>query len=434
MKSSQTREISRVVQSDMLDEGKAADAPIAIATEPLPRSVAASGAIRTLDVEIVVPVHNESNGLAESIERLHAYLTQSFPFTWRVLIADNASTDDTLGVAHRLADTLAGVDVMHLAAKGRGRALRLAWMASRAEVVCYMDVDLSTDLNGLLPLVAPLLSGHSEVAIGTRLAKSSRVERGPKREFISRSYNRLLKAGLRASFSDAQCGFKAVRADVAHELLPRIKDQEWFFDTELLILAQREGLRIHEVPVDWIDDEDSRVAIIQTAMQDLRGMARLAWQSNIFRFVLVGIVSTISYALLFLLMRGSIGAVAANAAALAITAIGNTAANRSFTFGVYGRHRIVRQYAAAIGVFALTLALTNGALWVLHAANTEASHAVELAVLTVANVGATLTRYVAMRFHIFSHGNRVGPTAQRHASPLHKNQAIAAAAARQETR
>ncbi|MFT4049242.1 MAG: glycosyltransferase [Solirubrobacterales bacterium] len=362
-----------------------------------------------LDVEIVVPVHNEQDGLAASVERLHDYLSTSFPFSWRIMIADNASTDDTLAIAHNLADTLPGVDVMHLAAKGRGRALRIAWSASPAKVVAYMDVDLSTDLAGLLPLVAPLLSCHSELAIGTRLVGGSRVERGAKRELISRTYNKLLRATLNAQFSDAQCGFKAIRSDVAHQLLPQVKDNEWFFDTELLILAQREGLRIHEVPVDWIDDPDSRVAIVSTAVKDLRGMARLAWESNVIRFLLVGGLSTLAYALLFLVLRGPLGAVWANAAALAITAVGNTAANRSFTFGVSGRHQIVRQYAMGMGVFLLTLLLTNGALLALGAAYPGAPRGVELIVLTIANVAATLMRYVALRFHVFAHGRRVPP-------------------------
>jgi putative flippase GtrA len=374
-------------------------------------------ATETLDVEIVVPVHNEEQDLAPSIERLHEYLSESFPFSWRIVVADNASSDDTLSEAHRLADKFAGVDVIHLAAKGRGRALRLAWSASPAKVVAYMDVDLSTDLAGLLPLVAPLLSGHSELAIGTRLAESSRVTRGTKRELISRGYNKLLRTTLNAHFSDAQCGFKAMRGDVARTLLPQVKDQEWFFDTELLILAQRQGLRIHEVPVDWVDDPDSRVAIVNTAIKDLRGMARLAWESNVFRFLLVGLLSTVAYAVLFLLMREPIGAPAANAAALAITAIANTTANRHFTFGVSGREKLVRQYAMGMGVFLLTLLLTSGALWALHLLRPDASHGVELIVLTLANIAATLTRYVALRFHVFSHGRRVPPPRRAPAQP-----------------
>ena len=210
-------------------------------------------------IDIVVPVFNEAVALEQSVRRLHRYLRAEFPFSWRIVVADNASTDATPEIAARLARELAGVELLRLERKGRGRALRAAWSASRARVVCYMDVDLSTDLRGLLPLVAPLLSGHSDLAIGTRLAHGSRVVRGPKRELISRTYNRLLHATLRARFSDAQCGFKAVRRDVVDELLDGVVDDGWFFDTELLVLAQRRGLRIHEVPVDWIDDPDSRV-------------------------------------------------------------------------------------------------------------------------------------------------------------------------------
>ena len=227
-------------------------------------------------IDIVVPVYNEEVALRRSIERLHSFLARELSFTWRIVIADNASTDATPWIARSLAQRLPGVAALRLEEKGRGRALRAAWSASSARVVCYMDVDLSTDLRALLPLVAPLLSGHSDLAIGSRLAPGARVRRGFKREFISRSYNRLLRAVLRARFSDAQCGFKAARTEVVTELLPEVRDDGWFFDTELLILAQRRGLRIHEVPVDWTDDPDSRVAIVATALTDLRGVARLA--------------------------------------------------------------------------------------------------------------------------------------------------------------
>jgi glycosyltransferase involved in cell wall biosynthesis len=226
-------------------------------------------------VEVVVPVCDEERALARSIRRLHCYLTERFPFTWLVTIADNASTDGTWAIAERLALELPGVRAMHVDQKGRGRALRAAWSASEATVLAYMDVDLSTDLDALLPLVAPLVSGHSDVAIGSRLARGAQVVRGAKREAISRGYNLLLKATLRAGFSDAQCGFKAVRADVASSLLPMVEDEGWFFDTELLVLAEHNGLRIHEVPVDWIDDPDSRVDIVDTARRDLRGILRL---------------------------------------------------------------------------------------------------------------------------------------------------------------
>ena len=231
-------------------------------------------------VDVVIPVYNEERDLGPSVRRLHEFLTSRFPFSAAITIADNASNDGTLAVAQGLVKELPRVRVLHLDAKGRGRALRAAWLKSDAPVVAYMDVDLSTDLNALLPLVAPLLSGHSDLAIGSRLAHGARVTRGPKREFISRAYMLVLRLALGAHFSDAQCGFKAVRTSVAKQLVPSVRDESWFFDTELLILAQRAGLRVHEVPVDWTDDPDSRVAIVRTAIDDLRGVLRLRFGSG----------------------------------------------------------------------------------------------------------------------------------------------------------
>ncbi len=353
-------------------------------------------------IDIVVPVHNEAAALELSLRRLHRFLSAEFPFSWRIVVADNASTDATPEIAARLARELPGVEHLELERKGRGRALREAWSASRARVVCYMDVDLSTDLRGLLPLVAPLLSGHSDLAIGTRLARGSRVVRGAKREFISRTYNRILHATLRTRFSDAQCGFKAVRRDVLDDLLAEVRDDGWFFDTELLVLAQRGGLRIHEVPVDWVDDPDSRVDLVRTAVDDLKGVARLLAASPIVRFATVGVLSTLAYIVLFLALRGPAGAGAANAVALAITAVGNTAANRWLTFGVRGRSGLVRQHLQGAAVFFLTLALTSGALVVLHGIDAAPPRAVELAVLVVASATATVTRYVALRSWVFA--------------------------------
>src|SRR5690348_5168387 len=230
---------------------------------------------RAAQVEIVVPVRDEERDLGPSIRRLVAYLGARFPFRAVVTIADNGSTDRTWAVARALAAEFDGVRTVHLEQPGRGRALRSVWSGSDADVLAYMDVDLSTDLNALLPLVAPLLSGHSDVAIGTRLAHGARVIRGPRREILSRGYNLLLHAVLGARFSDAQCGFKAISRARAGALLPLASDPGWFFDTELLILAQRAGLRIHEVPVDWTDDADSRVRLLPAIAADLRGIARL---------------------------------------------------------------------------------------------------------------------------------------------------------------
>jgi len=230
-------------------------------------------------VEIVIPVKNEQRELVDHVTRLVEYLEDSFPCAWQVTIADNGSTDGTWSLAQELALGHPGqVRALHLDRPGRGRALHTVWSAADAEVLAYMDVDLSTGLDGLLPLVTPLLAGHADVAIGTRLAPGAHVARGALREFVSRSYNQLLHVTLRTRFSDAQCGFKALRSDAAAALLPLVEDRSWFFDTELLVLAERSGMRIREVPVDWTDSPntlDSRVRIATTALANLRGIWRL---------------------------------------------------------------------------------------------------------------------------------------------------------------
>jgi glycosyltransferase involved in cell wall biosynthesis len=377
------------------------DIPAAQLAGPRPRTAPPAPRI-----DIVVPVYNEQGALESSIRRLHAFLDAELPYAWRIVIADNASTDGTLAVARALAFELAHTTVLHLDLKGRGRALRAAWSASDADVLCYMDVDLSTDLRALLPLVAALISGHSDVAIGSRLARGARVSRGAKREFISRSYNRLLRLALRAGFSDAQCGFKAIRADAARQLLGHVQDQGWFFDTELLVLAQRQGMRIHEVAVDWVDDPDSRVEILRTALADLRGVLRLLLSSAVARFLIIGVLSTLAYAALYLMARGPLGAGMANAVALALTAVANTQANRRFSFRIRGRHGLLRQHAAGALVYVLALALTGGALAVLDRLDAHPGRLVEVAVLVVASAAATVTRWFALRSWVFARRER----------------------------
>jgi putative flippase GtrA len=376
----------------------------------------------TTAVEIVVPVFNEERDLEHSIRALHGYLTDHFTVTWAITVVDNASTDSTWTIARQLAATLPGVCALHLDQKGRGRALRTAWTASRATAVAYMDVDLSTDLDALLPLIAPLLSGHSDVAIGTRLASNARVVRGPKRELISRGYNLILRTTLRAGFSDAQCGFKAVRADVARELLPLVEDEGWFFDTELLVLAEHNGLRIHEVPVDWVDDPISRVDLVRTAADDLRGVWRMIRRfargdgelsrtrgtptadprlgSQVVKFASIGVVSTVVFAVLFALLDGPLGPVAADVLALLVCAFANTAANRRLTFALRGRAGRVRHYAAGTALGLLPLGLTLAALGLLSVAGAP-SLTVTLVTLTAANLLATAARFLLLRNWVF---------------------------------
>jgi len=373
----------------------------AIALEPAAEPATADGPPGTCQVEIVVPVKDEETDLAPGIRRLHAFLAGGFPFTARVTIADNGSTDSTWDIAVALAAEMPGVTAVRLDQPGRGRALRSIWSRSGADVLAYMDIDLSTDLNALLPLVAPLLSGHSDVAIGTRLARGSRVVRGPRREMISRGYNLLLQATLGARFSDAQCGFKAIRRDKARELLPLTQDGGWFFDTELLVLAERAGLRIHEVPVDWTDDPDSRVNVRATALADLRGILRMGGGQRLARFVVIGAASTLAYLLIYLVLRRGLAAQTANAISLLVTAVANTAVNRRVTFGISGRRHVVRHQLRGLIAFAAGLLLTSGALAMLHWMVPQPTRAAELAALLVASLVATLARFALYRSWVF---------------------------------
>jgi glycosyltransferase involved in cell wall biosynthesis len=226
-------------------------------------------------VDVVIPVYNEEHVLEHSVETLRSFLRQHLPYHPRVLIADNASRDNTLAVARGLAARHEDVDCLHLPEKGRGRALRAAWLDSNADAVSYMDVDLSTDLAAFPPLIASILEEGYDIAIGTRLGAGALTTRSPRREFISRVYNFLIKAVFLTRFSDAQCGFKALSRQAAQELVPLVENQEWFFDTELLLLAEKGGYRVKEVPVRWVEDPDTRVRVVRTMMEDLRGLLRM---------------------------------------------------------------------------------------------------------------------------------------------------------------
>lgn len=367
-------------------------------------------------VDVVVPVFNEERAVSTSIRRLRSYLDASFPFPAVVTVVDNGSTDATALEVAALQSDLLGVRVLHLDAKGRGRALREAWSSATAPVVAYMDADMSTSLDALLPLVAPLLSGHSDVAIGTRLARGARVMRGPKRELISRIYNLLLRACLQDAFSDAQCGFKAARTDVARRLLPQVKDDGWFFDTEFLIRAQRAGMRIHEVPVDWVDDPDSSVDIVATAVGDLKGLARVllgraepagaptsrrvtsASPGVLTRFARIGALSTLVYLVLFFVLRPVLGEYGATALALGLCTVANTTAHRHLGFdGPISPRALVLAgsvaYATSVSFTTLALACTG---WF-----GLASSLAVVGALIMANGVAAIGRFVILQTWMF---------------------------------
>ncbi|MDZ7360342.1 MAG: glycosyltransferase family 2 protein [candidate division KSB1 bacterium] len=229
----------------------------------------------SLRVDVVIPVYNEEKDLPRTVATLREFLQQNCPYAWRIVIADNASIDHTPAIGRSLAAQHEEVRYLRLALKGRGRALRQAWLTSDADILSYMDVDLSTDLQGFMPMIEALANGQADMAIGSRYKKGAQVKRGLKREILSRGYITLIKLFFGCGFSDSQCGFKAITRRAAHTLVPLIENQGWFFDAELLLLAEHYGFRIFEVPVRWVDDSDSRVKIVQTVSEHFIGLVRL---------------------------------------------------------------------------------------------------------------------------------------------------------------
>lgn len=243
-------------------------------------AVTCRGTAYDVDCDFVIPVYNEETELGSSVmllmEELHEISLHARDFTWQIVIADNASSDKTWTLACALATRFPmTVRAVRIPQKGRGRALKIAWSVSQARVRAYMDVDLSTDIRQIPELVGPILDGRADVSFGSRLLPASQVERCLKREFISRCYNLMLQRYLNVTFHDAQCGFKAISADAARTLLPQVEDNEWFFDTELLVLAERMGIASNEFAVTWREDPGTTVNIIDTVRKDLAGMKRL---------------------------------------------------------------------------------------------------------------------------------------------------------------
>jgi glycosyltransferase involved in cell wall biosynthesis len=229
---------------------------------------------------VVLPVYNEEKVLRQSVQKLTAFLHEYDRYTWNIVIADNNSNDGTRDIGQALESENHLVQYLHIPRKGRGIALRTAWEQTDCDFVSYMDIDLSTGLDALINAM-DLLNEGADIAVGTRLAKESRTTRCLKREFISRSYNIVIKLSLGTSFNDAHCGFKTGRREVIQKILPYIDDNEWFFDTELLFYGEKLGYKIVEIPVTWIEDPDTKAKIFKDAYDDLRGLYRLRFQNNL---------------------------------------------------------------------------------------------------------------------------------------------------------
>ncbi len=231
---------------------------------------------------VVLPVYNEEKSLRKGVSTLTAFLQGYERYKWKILISDNNSQDSTPEIGRTLESENPLVQYLHIPRKGRGIALRTAWEQTDCDYVSYMDIDLSTSLDALIRAI-DLLDKGADIVVGNRLDNSSNVERCLKREFVSRSYNMIIKLALGTHFRDAHCGFKTGRRDVVQQILPYIEDNEWFFDTEFLFYGEKLGHRIVEIPVTWVEDMDTKAKIFKDAYDDLRGLYRLRFHNNLYR-------------------------------------------------------------------------------------------------------------------------------------------------------
>ncbi|MEU5883687.1 glycosyltransferase [Spirillospora sp. NPDC047279] len=385
---------------------------------------------RPASVDIAIPVRNGERALEGCVRALHEFLSRSFPLPWRITIVDAGSTDATWSVAIWLATMLDGVHVRRIERQGKGAAVRAAWLDSPADIVAYMDAGLSTGPSALPRLVAPLAGGHSEIAVGSRLSPGTRAARRWRRAAVSRAYNALLRLAFDTRSTDAACGFKAARSDVAHTLLPRVADDGWFFDTELLLLGEYNGLRIHEVPVGWEDDPGSRDGVARLVVQNVKGVLRTAreistgrgaiprrssrarrWPSapalsgrgtrlaKLLPFALIGIASADAHLASYLLLRTWWEPAAANLVAAALAFFPNAEANRRWTFRRPAGSPL-RVLSRAAMLFLLTYASTSGAVLLIPAGaglGAEAAALVAGAALTTAFRFTALDRWVFAR-------------------------------------
>ncbi|MEJ3655414.1 GtrA family protein [Actinomycetes bacterium KLBMP 9759] len=367
--------------------------------------------------EIVIPIRDAACTPAATVRRLHAHLTRTFPFPFRITIAAGGGDAAGSATAMELQRDLPEVRFANVGGDGRGATLRRVWAASDADVVAYVDADLPVDLAGVLPLVAPLVSGHSDLVIGTRQA------RGVRRSVLSRTVGVLLRVLLGVRASDSQCGFKAGRAEVVKALLPGVHDERWFFDTELLCVAERHGMRIHELPIDCTGDQDGSVGSSRSVADMIRGIAAISCRkargtfgvtlpphllrpalpagvgNQLVWFAAIGVASLVTHAVLYLLLRTVLPALVANALALGLAAVLNTAANRRFTFGVRGWRGALRHHVEGGATFLLSLTATSASLLL---AGSGLSRIAELAVLYIGDAVATAIRFTLLRYWVFA--------------------------------
>lgn len=354
-------------------------------------------------VLLVIPIYNEEKIIENTVRETIKYLNENTKYSYILVVADNASTDSSPEIVKNLQKEIPFLEYVRLPKKGRGLALHTVWKDFNAEVVAYMDADLSSPLTSLPNIIDPILNNESDVTFGSRLLPPGQaINRKGKRELTSQGYNFLLQFILGATFKDAQCGFKAISKEKFNQVEEEIKNQNWFYDTELLLISQYKGLRLKEVPITWVDDPDSSVKVFKTIVENLKEMGRVYFTYRpesvfikLFKFAIIGVLSTVGTALLFFLLRFVLDPQLANIVSLSTATILNTIANKRFAF----KNKTKDPWGKTIIISAISFLLfwipTAGSLWLLHNFfGVEDNYALETFIVMVASFFGTLMKFI----------------------------------------
>jgi uncharacterized membrane protein YbhN (UPF0104 family) len=233
-----------------------------------------------IDVSVVLPAYNEANRIEDTVKVVKDTL-EKLDYGYEIIIAEDGSTDGTDEIAKRLSSRDPRIVHLHSDNRlGRGKALTNAMEIAKGDVVVYLDVDLSTDMDHLKELIDAVAKEGYDIATGSRLLKDSQTERPFKRDFASKVYNFLVRLMLGSKLRDHQCGFKAFKRSSVLKLLRDVKDNHWFWDTEVLVLAQRKGLRVKEIPVKWKQSGETKVKFTKDVLYMFSQILRMWMESK----------------------------------------------------------------------------------------------------------------------------------------------------------
>jgi len=233
-----------------------------------------------MNILVVLPARNEELIIRDNVLRLYEYMQGAFPNDdWKIVVSDNNSSDRTAEIVKELAEKHARIEYLLVTVVGKGAAVKNAWEKYSSDVYMFMDSDLATDIHGIPMLVEPLRLETSDIACGSRFLRESAVERSLIRRVTSFGYRLVVKLLLSIKVRDLPCGFKAINEKAKKALLSKIESDGWFFDSELIILGEKLGLRVQEIPVRWREPIEtgrkSKVKIISLSIEYVKEVVKI---------------------------------------------------------------------------------------------------------------------------------------------------------------